>query len=224
MIPSAAARASCDELRLIFASKELNGFGPQLVVVPKQEALITLESSMQMQSSSGAELFAQGGEEENGCSTLISSDDTFVSPNLKDMNYGHATELFVDGFPGHIALIQFDVSCLKSSPIRSVVLNLYAIDSSQNGGVFHAITGDVSMWDEDMVTYDNAPLSSLLSNSRYAKSLRKVRSHTWVKVDITEALSTSTGKYVTIIIDSASDNRVSYSSKEGEHSPYLVIN
>ena len=222
MIPSAAAKASCDDLRLIFASKELNGFGPQIVVVPKQEALITLDSSMLMQSS-GAELFAQGGEEVNDCSTLIPSDDTFVSPNLKDMNYGHAKELFVDGRPGHIALLQFDVSCLKSS-LTSAVLNLYAIDSSQNGGVFHAITGDVSMWDEDMVTYDNAPLSSLLSNSRYVKSLRKVRSHTWVEVDITEALLSSTGKYVTIIIDSTSENRVSYSSKEGEHSPYLVIN
>jgi len=223
VIPSAAARASCDDLRLIFASKELNGFGSQLVVVPKQEALITLDSSMQMHSSSGTELFAQGGEEVGDWNALSPSDDTFVSPNLKDMNYGHATELFVDGRPGHIALLQFDVSCLKSS-LTSAVLNLYAIDSSQNGGVFHVITGDVSMWDEDMVTYDNAPLSSLLSNSRYVKSLRKVRSHTWVEVDITEALSTSTGKYVTIIIDSSSENRVSYSSKEGEHSPYLVIN
>ena len=224
MIPSAAARASCDDLRLIFASKELNGFGPQLVVVPKQAALITLESSMQIQSSTGAELFAQGGGEVNDCSTLIPSDDTFVSPNLEDMNYGHAKELFVDGFPGHIALLQFDMSCLKSS-LSSAVLNLYAIDSSQNGGVFHVITGDVSLWDEDFITHDNAPLSALLSNSEYAKSLiRKVRSHTWVEVDITDALLSSTGKFVTIIIDSTSENRVSYSSKEGEHSPYLVIN
>ena len=223
MIPSAAAKASCDDLRLIFASKELNGFGPQIVVVPKQEALITLDSSMLMQSS-GAELFAQGGEEVGDCNTLTPSDDTFVSPNLEDMNYGHATELFVDGRPGHIALLQFDVSCLKSRSLTSAVLNLYAIDSSQNGGVFHAITGDVSMWDEDMVTYDNAPLSSLLSNSRYVKSLRKVRSHTWVEVDITEALLSSAGNFVTIIIDSKSENRVSYSSKEGEHSPVLVIN
>ena len=193
------------------------------MVVPKQEALITLESSMQMYSSSAAETFIQGGKEVNDCSTLMPSDDTFVSPNLKDMNYGHATELFVDGRPGHIALLQFHVSCLKSS-FTSAVLNLYAIDSSQNGGVFHVITGDISMWDEDFITYDNAPLSSLLSNSRYVKSLRKVRSHTWVEVDITEALLSSTGKYITIIIDSTSENRVSYSSKEGDHSPYLVIN
>ena len=236
VIPSAVKGASCESLRLIFASKELNGFGPQLVVVSKSEEKSLeppIPSSMQVpdnydvisSESSSNSIFADGVLEQfYDCSSdantppdgepfvIIPTDDAYINPHPKfnDKNFGNATELFVDSRPGNIAMIKFDLSgCLASRLVTSAVLKLYTTDSSVNGGMFHISSDNNSTWDETLITYSNAPPTPA-SNANAVESLRKVRSETWISLNITNALFNTTdnvGNFITIMIDSTSENR-----------------
>jgi hypothetical protein len=211
VIPS-AAKDSCENLRLVFASKELNGFGPQLVVVPnKIEAKFDVPSMLyeavdEVQYDDCSDTTKALDKEHLA---VFPTADTYVSPKRKNENYGSSAEIFVDGRPGHISLIKFDISCLKSRSIKSAILKLYAIDGSINGGTFHVSSStDDSAWTEGLVTYNDIPP---ISKNWFTEQLRKVRSNTWVELDITNALvdaeGNGIGKFVTIIIDSTSDNR-----------------
>ena len=236
VIPSAVKGASCESLRLIFASKELNGFGPQLVVVSKIEEKSLeppIPSSMQVpdnydvisSESSSNSIFADGVHVQfYDCSSdakdtppvgepfvIIPTDDAYINPHPKfnDKNFGNATELYVDSRSGHITLIKFDIACLASRSVTSAVLKLYTIDSSVNGGMFHISSDNRSTWDETLITYSNAPPTPA-SNADATESLRKVRSETWISLDITDALfntAENVGNFVTIMIDSTSENR-----------------
>jgi hypothetical protein len=171
------------------ASKELIGFGPRLVVVPKIERTSPNSQQELFSSDSGSFKKVRVGDV-GDCSTgnggetvLIPIDDAYVSPRRKWLNRGNETMMVVDGRQGNVALMKFDVSCLTNS-ITSAVLKVYVVDGSRNGGLFHVLThDDESTWHEDMVTWSNAPRS-------YNKvaQLEKVVNGTWNEVDITHEL------------------------------------
>ena len=215
MIPSAVTDASCEHLRLIFASKELDGFGPQLVVVPKTGRTSLgppIQASPEVQpsaydgifSSSTSGVFSEVQVDVDDCSArnvppygdlvIIPTDDTYISPRRQGLNHGSETVMFVDGRPGNVALMKFDLSCLPTDSIASFVLKVYAIDGSTNGGMFHVLThDDESAWREDDATWSNAPESY-----NHFSQLNMVGTGTWNEVDITNAL---VGEYTVYMLE-----------------------
>jgi hypothetical protein len=238
IVPAAVNKASCEDLRLIFASKELGyGFGPQIVVVPKTVGSTGLSVEQRMQNPSHSDIFAnikpgyEAGEKAfSDCSAgnnlnldgklvIKPTDDSYVSPRRKRLNHGNEPMLFVDGKAGNVAMMRFDLSCLRSKFITSAVLKLFSIDGSPNGGTINVLThDDDSDWGENMVTWNNAPL-----NYNNVAQIRRVRTGTWREVDISKAISSGVGHYVTITLNSDGINRVVYSSKEGGNPPQLII-
>ncbi|KAL7539563.1 hypothetical protein ACHAXR_009390 [Thalassiosira sp. AJA248-18] len=152
---------------------------------------------------------------------IMPAGDSYVTPRRKGLNFGDASTMYVDGRPGNIALMKFDVSCLESRSITSAMLKLYSIDGSPNGGMVHVLTSDEdSTWDEDKVTWNSAPSSY----SKFIAQLKRVRHESWVSVDITDALvGNNVGNFLTIAINSNGSNRAVYGSKEGEHPPQLIL-
>lgn len=183
MIPSAVKDAPCEHQRLILASKELVGFGPKLVIVPKLG-----ETSMHhgiLSSDSGYHAASNDCTKGNGGELVLTpTDDAYVSPRRKQLNHGNETVMIVDGRPGNVALIKFDASCLEGNLLKSAVLKVFAVDGSRNGGLFHVLThDDESLWHESTVTWTNAPKSY-----NHGTQVEKVRTGTWTEVNITNNL------------------------------------
>ena len=215
MIPSVVRDPSCEHVRLILASKELVGFGPLLVIVPKHGSTqlnshdaVTRVNSMfsnLSDSSRDARMGFDGCSAGNGGELiLIPTDDAYVSPHRKQLNHGSETTVIVDGRPGNVALMKFDVSCLDPNLITSAVLKVYTVDGSRNGGLFSVLTHDDGpTWHEGMVTWNNAP-----RGYNHVAQLTKVVTGTWIEVDITNALvGGNVGSCVTIKISSTSNDR-----------------
>lgn len=235
VVPSAATDAPCKHLRLVFASKELNGFSPQLVVVPKiSTPILEPPEKPTEHDASQSGIFSQvvvGFDDwdvetnsPGGQFVLTPTDDAFISPLGKKLRLGGEHVLVVDSIPGNLALLKFDLSSFESRRISSAVLRLYSKEKSPNGGTFHVLTNDAdSDWDEGTVSWNNAPRSD---NSPPVGQLTRVKAETWVDLDITSALDDYVGDFITVLIESTGKNRVVYSSKEGgpEHAPQLVLN
>lgn len=203
--------APCEKLRLIFASKELDGFAPQLVAVPlrretrlpglpivsagsAQEPTLPAPGLMHpdqnsVSSSSASGIFADMKARSDQCTehdaevTVTPSADSYVSHRMKRFNHGTAAILRIDNRPGSIALIKFDLSCLPRASIATAKLRVFAIDSSKDGGMVHVLThDDESSWREDEVNWNTAPRSY-----NHFTQFGKVTSGSWNEVDISNA-------------------------------------
>lgn len=218
----------CNEMRLVFSSRELGEFGPRLIIVTDDDDGPPLESSMKVDPAStpGESLFAEpqslcglGVSPPEEDLVLIPTDDTYLSERRKKMKHGSRTELRVDG-QGNTALLNFELSCLESREITSAILKLYVLEGSSSGGVFYVLTQEQPSWIESEVNWNNANVAPAIS-SQY--QLQRVRNNTHVEIDITDAVESRASDFVTVVIQSTKKNGVVYSSKEGTHSPELIL-
>ncbi|KAL9187030.1 hypothetical protein ACHAXT_010750 [Thalassiosira profunda] len=230
VVPSAVRDAPCEQIRAIFSSKELDGFAPQLVLVPKRRSNPP-PSSQSSSTHSKSSIFAYsaplfddnivGSDASARQIVFVPSDDAYVSPRRKSWNYGQEPTLRVDGSPGNVALalMKFDLTSLQTKTITSAVLRVYPTASSVNGGTFFVMTRDAdSDWDEDSVNWKTKPLP----HNRVGE-LRRVRVNKWQEIDISNVLAGNAGRLVTIAIESTGMNGIAYSSKDGAHPPQLIL-
>lgn len=145
------------------------------------------------------------------------SDDAFVFAIMPDTNYGQHEDLKIDMDNGDKkSYLRFDLSRVHVDTVQSATLRLFATDSSISGGTFTTVTD--SSWDEDTITYQNAPPADGLSLGTLKRS---VEAGQWYELDITHAITAS--RPLTICILGNHDDKVMYSSKEGQHSPEIEL-
>ncbi|MGH2722454.1 MAG: DUF7594 domain-containing protein, partial [Actinomycetota bacterium] len=141
--------------------------------------------------------------------------DTTVREDRPTTNYGTAAVVGVDSVPLKRTLLRFEVQGIGTGTVSSARLRLYVVDTSAEGGSFHAVAGH---WSERDVTWATGPE---LAGSPVA-SLGEVSAGQWVEVDVT-ALVDSDGT-VDLGIMSRSTNGADYASREQTaFAPRLVV-
>jgi len=145
------------------------------------------------------------------------TDDAFVSQATSNKNYGKREDLEVvlNNRGVKTAYLRFDLSRVHMDAVRSATLRLYATDSSMSGGTFLTVTD--SDWDEDQLTYNNAPPG----DGMVLGALYNVKAGEWYELDVTDAVTES--RPFTICILGSHDDKIMYSSKDGTHSPEIAL-
>jgi hypothetical protein len=144
------------------------------------------------------------------------TDDSFVFKTASNKNYGRHEELKVDLDNGlKTTFLRFDFSRVNVNAIQSATLRLFVTDSSPSGGTL-VKTSDTE-WDENSITFNNAPSADGI----VITTLGEVFQDEWIEIDITDAI-TEVGP-LSICIMGAHEDKATYSSKEGPHSPEITL-
>ena len=151
--------------------------------------------------------------------TFIPTDDATIRADKPDRTYGNTSQIEIDADAIKNALLRFNVTGVGTSTVTSATLRLYAVDSSSFGGQFVEITTINGNWNEDTVTWNNAPAGDGISLG----SLGAVEVGQWYELDITPLVSGN--GLVSIRISSVSSNGADYASKENSNNnaPELVV-
>ncbi|MDW7679059.1 MAG: DNRLRE domain-containing protein [bacterium] len=169
------------------------------------------------------------------------SEDTYVDLYARDISYGSATELWVDGKGGmtraffdapwwdssydafeKAAFLKFYVSDLTDIIIEAKVF-LYCTSSGIGGGIYalDPLMDDLN-WSEATATWNNRP-SKHYDGNTFQDYLGPVTAGNWYSFDVTEALHGKTNGNYSFGIVIQNDQPTAWSSKEGSHPPYLLI-
>jgi chitinase len=144
------------------------------------------------------------------------TDDAFVFKTASNRNYGRHEELKVDLDNGlKTTYLRFDFSRVNVNAIQSATLRLFVTDSSPSGGSL--IKTSDTEWNENSITFRNAPSADGIVIS----TLGEVFQNEWIEIDITDAI-TESGP-LSICIMGTHEDKVTYSSKEGLHSPEITL-
>jgi hypothetical protein len=149
--------------------------------------------------------------------TLVPDADAQVAEGNPDFNYGTKTELLVNGGadPQVASYLRFPVFGV-TAPVQRATLRLWVRDkgSTRDGPAIHATNTD---WTETDLTWTTrpAPQGGVLDDSE------KLASSTWVEYDVTPAVR-GDGP-VAFVLVAQSEDGVIFHSREGEHSPQLVV-
>jgi titin len=142
--------------------------------------------------------------------------DVTIRPDYPSSNFGTETELKVDGDPLKEVLLKFAVSGVLGRTVSKASLNLWvSTDGSVFGGSFYRVADN--SWTENTVTWNNAPAA----DATPIASLGSVKTDFSYSVDLTSVI-TGDGTY-SLLLKSTNPDGVYYSSKEGSHSPQLIV-
>lgn len=144
------------------------------------------------------------------------TDDAFVWKTASNKNFGRHEELKVDVDSGlKSTYLRFDFSRINPNAIQSAILRLYVTDSSKSGGTL--VTTTDTEWSEDKLVFKNAPSP----DGKIITTLGEVVQDDWIEVNITESI-TESGP-LSICIMGNHEDKATYSSKEGKHSPEIAL-
>ena len=147
--------------------------------------------------------------------TIFPMADSFVKESKPESNYGSNNTLYVDNYPVTHSYLRFEVNGLTDQDVQSVKFRIYANSSNSTG--FTISTVSDNNWEENGITYNNAPeigpeigISSVIKRGR------------WLEVDVSNAIQTD-GTYTLAITTSSSRNTNLSSREAGNKAPQLVI-
>ena len=144
------------------------------------------------------------------------TDDAFVFKTAANRNFGRHEELKVDLDNGmKRTYLRFDFSRVNVEAIKTATLRLFVTDSSLSGGT--VLTTSNTEWTESSINFRNAPSP----DGDIIITLGEVFQDEWVEIDITEAITENVP--LSICIMGNHEDKVSYSSKEGPHSPEITL-
>jgi len=149
--------------------------------------------------------------------TFNPTDDSFVAGNIPWSNQGQALLLKTKGSDME-SYLRFNVQDLAGYVLTATLrLN---VDSNNGSGFAIYLVPDNS-WQEDTITYNNAPALGDLIYSTGAYTSGTAVPGTWVEIDVTPYVQAD-GVYNFAIV--GTDDRVlSFSSRDGGFSPELYI-
>jgi len=146
--------------------------------------------------------------------TFVVLADSKVNSASPTRTYGTETTLRVRASdPEWRTYVKFQVGLL-TAPVVRARLRLFATDGSDQAGRAFAVA---SSWTESALTWNNAPA---IAGSPVATG-GAVSDGAWVEFDVT-AIVTGSGTF-SFALTSASTNSAYFSSREGAHSPELVV-
>lgn len=154
--------------------------------------------------------------------TVEASQDATIMKNDPDTPYGSKDKLQIRGVSfgpnAQDVIVRFVVPSSDSNPINAV-MRLYALSNSPSGGIFH-IAPESDAWSDKTVTWRSAPdYAGRLGN------LGEVEKDKWYEIDVTNAVKDLDRKRgsITFRIRSRDTGTTDFSSREGGHTPQLVI-
>jgi hypothetical protein len=152
--------------------------------------------------------------------TFAPTEDTYVRPKRKSRNYGERTFLQLRGTPDfYNTYLKFAVAKV-SGAILSAKLRLFSLDNNETGGSLYSIPNEFinsdQSWDEAGLIAANAPL--IVGNP--LDSHGPVTENQWIEYDVSEGITGNGTFSFALQID---QGELEYSSKEGNHSPQLVV-
>ena len=151
--------------------------------------------------------------------TIHSNGDITYSGGQSELHVGHQATWRVD------ILLKFDVAAFTLAhrvdyvPAKKAMIRLYSLSSSPSGGQIHM--GSSNSWYEDTVMWSTAPEA----DEEVIATIGRVFPHSWVELDVTELLLTSSltsDGIATLRITSEESNHVwvaKYSSTKNEKYP-----
>jgi acid phosphatase type 7 len=142
------------------------------------------------------------------------SADAYVSQARPTTNFGSARELLAGGTPKvRRSYLRFEAANL-SGPVAKATVRLYSNDTSQTGFEVRAVPD--SGWDEQTITYANAPPPGPV-----VASAPQVAADGFTSVDVTGLVA---GEGVVNLAVTTADSRLRLASREsGELAPQLII-
>ena len=142
----------------------------------------------------------------------------FKSPGTMHSNFGTSPSLIVDGSPGYITYMKFDLTSLVGRNITSAVLKVKVTDgsvSTQN------LKQTSTSWSETGITFNNRPAFSTTITS-----FSGTAAGTWKDINLTSWVNANKGSVVSFGIDSSGfDNVVFYSRNAAltADRPYIEV-
>ena len=198
---------------VMYSSKENeNGNAPELIVGVETVAAATIMGSQDTDSK-----VRDAPPTVTNSFRIGPTDDAFVSQAVSNANYGKSKDLEVDHSNDGVrtTYLRFDLSRVHMDAVRSATLRLYATGSGMSSGTFVTVTN--SDWKEDQITYNNAPpADGMILGAFY-----NVKEGNWYELNIIDAVKES--RPLTICILGNHDDKIMYSSKDGKHSPEIVL-
>ncbi len=157
---------------------------------------------------------------------LTPTNDSYVTQRRPTKSFGSRHRLLVQNAARDTdTYIKFNAARAGGTVVQAT-LRLYVVNPGPDGGRLYAVSpyykGTNDLWLENELTWRNAPDIDGLPLA----SLRRVSRQEWVEVDVTQtvidALENQNGR-VSLALHNRSRNRVTFSSKEGEHPPELLL-
>jgi Carbohydrate binding domain/Cellulase (glycosyl hydrolase family 5) len=141
-----------------------------------------------------------------GTVTLTPVADSYVYSSYPSTNYGTSTVLRSKGSPAVASYMKFDLRSLAAKTITSAKLRMKVTNTSADK---HAVrfASDTS-WSESAITWNNRPALGPAARKFTATA------GTWVELDLTAALAGRAGQIVTLGVDSAGTDALSFYSRE----------
>lgn len=144
--------------------------------------------------------------------TILASQDTFVTPESPATRHHREASLRVDASPRAESFLEFDVQ-LGAAPVRRVLLRLYALDASGNGPrLFKA-----EPFDEATTDWYSKP--AIMGG--VVGDLGALKKDQWVELDVTDAVTTS-GRHAFALLEGSADG-MRFASSEMEERGLLSV-
>jgi hypothetical protein len=143
------------------------------------------------------------------------SDDGYVSADNPQRSFGYEGIVKIDNNPERVAYFKFSLP--KTVTYSNATLKLYSRDKNTNGGSLYFV--EDNLWSERLLTFDSRPNAV----AQKVSDIGSVSAGGVVSVDVTPYVAT--GKVVTFMLSTDSDDGVDYSSKEdsSDMSPQLLL-
>ena len=147
--------------------------------------------------------------------TILPSADSYVNSSNPSSNYGSSSILRTDGSPDLHSFLQFNVNNLGEKLISKAQLFVFASSRTNKGLNIWSVNDNG--WQEDMITYQNAPaLGDLLG------FVSSGNTGVWLSLDVTSFI-TGEGVY-SMGISTPGTTAISLRSREYDlYSPYLLL-
>ncbi|NTX13553.1 DNRLRE domain-containing protein [Myxococcus sp. CA056] len=144
--------------------------------------------------------------------SILASQDTFVTPDSPTTQHYREASLRVDASPRAESYLEFDVQ-LGAAPVRRVLLRLYALDASGNGPrLFQA-----APFDEATTDWYRKP--AIMGG--VVGDLGALKKDQWVELDVTDVVTTS-GRHAFALLDGSADG-MRFASSEMEERGLLSV-
>ncbi|NTX55816.1 DNRLRE domain-containing protein [Myxococcus sp. CA039A] len=144
--------------------------------------------------------------------SVLASQDTFVTPDSPTTQHYREASLRVDASPRAESYLEFDVQ-LGAAPVRRVLLRLYALDASGNGPrLFKA-----APFDEATTDWYRKP--AIMGG--VVGDLGALKKDQWVELDVTDVVTTS-GRHAFALLDGSADG-MRFASSEMEERGLLSV-
>lgn len=146
--------------------------------------------------------------------TFAPEADARVEKAHSNRNYGQSSSLHVDRSDAVESFLRFKVSGISGS-IQSATLRLYVTtNGTVDGPAIYTVS---NRWSEASITWNSRPARL----SRVIDERRPLPTGAWVEYDVTRFVN-GNGRFSFAVV-ARSDDGVTFSSREGQYAPQLVL-